>query len=313
MTDPHDPQNNPSRFRPSAVPPSIYTFSHVFPSSISQSDFFTQTTLPLVQDVLQGQSGLLFTYGVTNSGKTYTVQGGTKEGSAGILPRSLDVIFNSIDGLHGDGKVNNPKCNTTCPNHSIQFRPVRLHGIEPADATDSRPPQIAPEPALAKVLGQHLDITAPDSDIDPTVLKVDRNYEYTIWISYAEVYNEKVYDLLTSVKEDSSMDPDPRTANDKALVLARTALPLRPCPPSDNTDSTTSGKYIAGLRQFRVHSAAQAKALVKLGQLHRRVFGTLANRESSRSHGMFIIKIVRGHRGERGVSLRMVTPTLIVF
>ena len=61
--------------------------------------------MPLVQDALQGQSGLLFAYGVTNSGKTYTVQGGAKEGSAGILPRSLDVIFNSIEGLHGDGKV----------------------------------------------------------------------------------------------------------------------------------------------------------------------------------------------------------------
>lgn len=187
-----------------------------------------------------------------------------------------------------------------------------MHGIEPADPTDSKPPQIAPEPALAEVLGQHLDVTASDADIDPTTLKVDRNYEYTIWISYAEVYNEKVYDLLTSVKEDSSVTPDgsqSRTASDKSLVLARTALPLRPSPPSDNLDSSISGKYIAGLRQFRVHSAAQAKALVKLGQLHRRVFGTLANRESSRSHGMVIIKVVRGHRGERNVSLDIIALT----
>lgn len=36
-----------------------------------------------------------------------------------------------------------------------------------------------------------------------------------------------------------------------------------------------------------------------MGQLHRRVFGTLANRESSRSHGIVILKVVRGHRGER--------------
>jgi hypothetical protein len=31
------------------------------------------------------------------------------------------------------------------------------------------------------------------------------------------------------------------------------------------------------------------------------VFGTLANRESSRSHGVVILKIVRGHKGERDV------------
>ena len=106
MTDPQDPQNGRAKYRFSAVPPSsIYTFSHVFPPTTTQYDFFTKTTLPLVQDVLTGQNGLLFTYGVTNSGKTYTVQGGTQEGAAGILPRSLDVVFNSIEGLHGDGRV----------------------------------------------------------------------------------------------------------------------------------------------------------------------------------------------------------------
>lgn len=106
MTDPQDSQTTRTRLRPSTIPPSsTYTFSHVLPPNCTQSDFFTKTTLPLVRDVLQGQNGLLFTYGVTNSGKTYTVQGGSGEGEAGILPRSLDVIFNSIDGLHGDGRV----------------------------------------------------------------------------------------------------------------------------------------------------------------------------------------------------------------
>ena len=101
-----DPQNSRSKYRFSAVSPSsIYTFSHVFPHDTKQSEFFTKTTLPLVRDVLTGQNALLFTYGVTNSGKTYTVQGGTEMGTAGILPRSLDVIFNSIEGLQGDGRV----------------------------------------------------------------------------------------------------------------------------------------------------------------------------------------------------------------
>ena len=94
------------RSRASTVnPSSMYTFSHVFPPSTQQPEFFTKTTLPLVQDVLDGESCLLFTYGVTNSGKTHTIQGGSGEGNAGILPRTLDVIFNSIEGLQGDGRV----------------------------------------------------------------------------------------------------------------------------------------------------------------------------------------------------------------
>lgn len=38
--------------------------------------------------------GLLFTYGVTGSGKTHTMTG--SPGQGGLLPRSLDMIFNSI-------------------------------------------------------------------------------------------------------------------------------------------------------------------------------------------------------------------------
>jgi hypothetical protein len=54
---------------------------------------------------MHGQSGLIFTYGVTNSGKSYTVQGGKEAGEAGILPRSMDTIFNSIKGLESTSDV----------------------------------------------------------------------------------------------------------------------------------------------------------------------------------------------------------------
>lgn len=186
--------------------------------------------------------------------------------------------------------------------NKTQYRPVRLYGIEPSDPSDTTLPQISSEPALAEVLGQLDSNTEVDSDIDPTIIKVDRNYEYTVWISYVEIYNEKVYDLLDSIKDESSQKPAPKSAADLKLLLTRKALPLRPSPASDNDDVEINGKYIAGLRQFRVTSAAQAKSIVKLGQLHRRVFGTLANHQSSRSHGMVIIKVVRGHRGEKDVS-----------
>ncbi|KAF5375059.1 hypothetical protein D9758_000107 [Tetrapyrgos nigripes] len=286
MADPQDHQNLASRFRSSNITPSsTYTFSHVFPPATSQSDFFTKTTLPLVRDALEGQNALLFTYGVTNSGKTYTVQGGSSEGSAGIVPRTLDVLFNSIDGLQGDSR----------------YRPVRLHGVELADASDSKAPPVAPEPGLEGVLDQMNSLSLNDLDIDTTAIKLDRNYEYSIWLSYAEIYNEKVYDLLDSVKDTQGtrVNAFPQSNSSSSLVLARTALAIKPSPLSDSQDASITGKYIAGLRQFRVHNASQAKSLVKLGQLHRRVFGTLANRESSRSHGMVVIKIMRCHRGEK--------------
>ncbi|KAG2044340.1 P-loop containing nucleoside triphosphate hydrolase protein [Suillus americanus] len=272
------------------APSSVYRFSHVFLPGTQQAEFFAKTTLPLVRDLLDGQNGLLFAYGVTNSGKTYTIQGGNGPDSAGILPRTLDVIFNSVEGLHSDGR----------------FRPVRLYGVEEADPSEFLPPtDIDDEPRLAEVLAEHLSNT-DHIDIDPTIVKLDRNYEYSIWISYAEVYNEKVYDLLAEVTEDMSRLQIPRSNTSAQLahplLVTRKALTVKPSPASDALDESgpgSAGKYIAGLKYFRVTGAAQAKALVELGQLHRRVFGTLANSQSSRSHGMVTIKILRGHRGDR--------------
>jgi len=47
-----------------------------------------------LQDLLEGKSGLLFAYGVTGSGKTYTMSGTATD--PGIMPRSIDALFNSI-------------------------------------------------------------------------------------------------------------------------------------------------------------------------------------------------------------------------
>jgi hypothetical protein len=78
--------------RPTA--PQTFNFTKVHDVSASQETVFQDTAFPLVQDVLAGKNALLFTYGVTNSGKTYTMQGDDAEG--GLLSRSLDIIFNSV-------------------------------------------------------------------------------------------------------------------------------------------------------------------------------------------------------------------------
>ena len=78
-------------------------FTKVFNERTSQKRFFLETTLPLVKGVLNGTNGLVFAYGVTNSGKTYSIQGTRNE--EGILPRTLDTIFNSIKNLESEAQV----------------------------------------------------------------------------------------------------------------------------------------------------------------------------------------------------------------
>jgi kinesin family member 20 len=188
-----------------------------------------------------------------------------------------------------------------------------LNGIELNDASSifSRGPSLdnftlsAQRPALSDVLAEHFESSAAsEADHDPTTLKVDRNYEYSIWLSYAEVYNEKTYDLLTNVG-----DVGAGSSRSQPILLTRKALSMKPAPPSDNPDADGPvGKYISGLTHVRVDNAKEAKELVKLGQLHRRVFGTLANSQSSRSHGIMMIKLLRKHRGEKDVSIYVPVP-----
>lgn len=98
-----------SRPNQAPKPTQIYSFNKVFGPATPQDTFFETTTLPLVEQALQGESGLMFSYGVSNSGKTYTIQGGgdDKTGGAdrGMIPRTIDVIFNSIDGLECSHRV----------------------------------------------------------------------------------------------------------------------------------------------------------------------------------------------------------------
>lgn len=53
--------------------------------------------MDFIEDLVRGKNSLLFAYGVTSSGKTYTMTG--KDDTPGILPRSADVLFNSITEL----------------------------------------------------------------------------------------------------------------------------------------------------------------------------------------------------------------------
>ena len=176
---------------------------------------------------------------------------------------------------------------------------MRLQGVETADpSSDANNIQsvskLRQDPTLAQVLQDELEGEDMDTAVDSTVLKIDKNYTHSVWLSYAEVYNEKVYDLLADT---SSLKGGTKTGP-STLLLARKALAVKPSPPSDWEGSQNTGKYIAGLRQIRVHSAAQAKEVLKLGQLHRKVFGTLANSQSSRSHALVTVKLLRCHRGD---------------
>ena len=82
----------------------MYSFSQIFDETTTQKQLFEHIGLSLVQDLLVGKNGLLFTYGVTGSGKTYSMIGNQTE--LGLLQRSLDTLFNSISFQQAKKYVN---------------------------------------------------------------------------------------------------------------------------------------------------------------------------------------------------------------
>jgi len=52
-----------------------FTFTKVYDENTGQKEFFDGAVLNKVKNFIDGQNCLIFTYGVTNSGKTYTIQG----------------------------------------------------------------------------------------------------------------------------------------------------------------------------------------------------------------------------------------------
>ncbi|XP_033632959.1 kinesin-like protein KIF20B isoform X3 [Asterias rubens] len=274
-----------------------FTFSRIFGEDTSQKDFFDDTMLSTVKDFIDGQNCLVFTYGVTNAGKTYTIQGAPQDG--GILPRSLDVIFNSIEGKHYTSMQLKPRyfCDVTKLTErqlhkeedirdsvlSMAARTLKQDNSVTDDADDSRASNYttATEDSRSEISFHNVtDDSVPNvlEDIrcripDDTSIDVEAQgpVKFAIWVSFAEIYNEYIYDLLEAIP--------------KGKKVRRQPLKL--------SEDKNGQIFIKGLKEIYCRSADEAYKILKIGQQNLSIAATKLNQCSSRSHCIFSIKILR--------------------
>ncbi|XP_020103357.1 kinesin-like protein KIN-14H isoform X2 [Ananas comosus] len=79
-----------------------FTFDKVFNHEASQEDVFIEIS-QLVQSALDGYKVCIFAYGQTGSGKTYTMMGKPEPQQKGLIPRSLEQIFQTSQSLQSQG------------------------------------------------------------------------------------------------------------------------------------------------------------------------------------------------------------------
>eukprot|EP00064_Thunnus_orientalis_P006202 superscaffoldBa00000636_g6218 len=225
-----------------------YSFKKVFGVSVSQMELFEYVAKPLVDDLIHGKNafqfvwqfifsiffvaGLLFTYGVTGSGKTFTMTG--SPGLGGLLPRSLDMIFNSIGPYQAKRYV---------------FKTDDKNGMDVQSEVD----------ALLERQRRDNNLSAPKSSssrqkLDPEIADmikpeeaskadgVDEDSSYGVFVSYIEIYNNYIYDLLEETQEDV----------------------IKPKPPQSKIlrEDQNHNMYVAGCMEVEVKSPEEAFQMV---------------------------------------------------
>ena len=70
-----------------------YNFDNVLTSFSTQSDVFSQTIAPVLNDVLGGFECTMFAYGQTGTGKTHTMEGNLKFVPLSSRRPNLDLLF----------------------------------------------------------------------------------------------------------------------------------------------------------------------------------------------------------------------------
>ena len=326
----------------------------------------------MVRDFLEGQNQLLFTYGATSAGKTYTIQG--VPGDSGIMPRAVDVIFNTVGdrispqlplqvfyhhcrescphaqfvpkmaklflkrvptphpgslkktpcsstsfltlSVYHEYVILGPKTlNTLLSTINYHFQPLgfnRVLAIGPSELESLAKEKDAMyklglelrantgriSPDISTLSGVSAASTASTAslnslsssdalldlgrlsqlfpglatrDRDDTKLEIRHsNISYSVWISFAEIYNENIHDLFRKVPMNKKKRPTMKLCEDR----------------SGNT-------YVKGLREVRVNSADEAYQALMIGRENLHFAATKLNQQSSRSHCIFTIKLVK--------------------
>ncbi|KAJ9698289.1 hypothetical protein PVL29_007395 [Vitis rotundifolia] len=180
-----------------------FMFDKVFGPTSQQKDLYDQAVSPIVNEVLEGYNCTIFAYGQTGTGKTYTMEGGSRKkngefpNDAGVIPRAVRQIFDILEA---------------------------------------------------------------------------QNAEYSMKVTFLELYNEEITDLLAP--EECTKFIDDKTKKPIALM-----------------EDGKGGVFVRGLEEEIVCTANEIYKILEKGSAKRRTAETLLNKQSSRSHSIFSITI----------------------
>ncbi|KAF2280905.1 kinesin-domain-containing protein [Westerdykella ornata] len=186
-----------------------YLYDNVFDAQDNNARVYDAAAKRLVRRVMEGYHGTVFAYGMTGTGKTFSMQGTAT--NPGVIPLAITDIFSYI-----------------------RETPHR---------------------------------------------------EFLLRVSYLEIYNEKIHDLLAGPVASANGQPGPQEE-----------IKLR--------EDSKRGVYATPLKEEIVQSPTQLLRVIARGDNARRVAGTQFNARSSRSHAVVQIVVESRARGSGGSSVQ---------
>ncbi|VVC45164.1 Hypothetical protein CINCED_3A025906 [Cinara cedri] len=257
-----------------------YTFSSVFGPNVDQKEFFNTWVYDKVLRFLNGNSELLFAYGTTNAGKTYTMHGNLND--PGLIPRTLVFVFNTLNNkLMTQCKYKPDKVmaahvlDEQLMGHEEEIRNKILNTLsyEKNQDDDKYSSQLDEGQIINGI--DHLNSNNIGKIFD--LLKNNEkasldhgDVSYTVWATYSEIYNESIYDLF-----------------DINCSTSQKRIPLK------LTLDQNKNVYVKGLTHVFIKSAEEAYKAMSFGRNNLKIASNTLNKSSSRSHCIFTLKLMR--------------------
>ncbi|XP_026736252.1 kinesin-like protein cut7 isoform X2 [Trichoplusia ni] len=242
----------------------MYTFSKIFGAECDQKEIFESVVKDNLKKLPDGQNFTLLTYGASGSGKTYTLMGTV--GAPGLVPRSLEYVFRLVDAAQQPAfrpaENGAEKLNHVQQDYELQWV-KRLRHVS------------APLREKYRRMSAQLN-----SDLTVSSIDLSNRIRHYVWVSFVEIYNEAIYDLLAPPEK-------------------RSKLRIR----EDNTGNV----YVKGATQAFVRSGEEAYDVMVAGRHNLVVAATGVHAQSSRSHCIFTITMLTetGSGGVRSSCVRL--------
>lgn len=119
-------------------------------------------------------------------------------------------------------------------------------------------------------------------DVSHLAVDMNTNSDYVVLVSMYEVYNDRIFDLLS---------PSIVAGQGNTVSRGNTQKDRRRPLLFKSTEGSPDRKVVAGLRKIACSTYEEALAILDVGLTERKVTGTGSNSVSSRSHGFFCLEV----------------------